>query len=151
MGFLNAHSAVIAQCTQTSRRCRAIGQYWLSPSPKGAFGKIHEYFLGKFATAEGQKGGEFCDGLGELSKADRPVADPRVCGDLSQAVPLPLQLQHHHATFLACARNFAHCFLAAFPIFALAAADKTRFFTPTTSRSAEPPNAFAAARTPLSW
>jgi hypothetical protein len=31
------------------------------------------------------------------------------------------------------------------------AADKTRFFTPATSRSAEPPNAFAAARTPLSW
>lgn len=32
----------------------------LPPSIKGdAFGKIYEYFLGKFAMAEGQKGGEF--------------------------------------------------------------------------------------------
>ena len=82
---------------------------------------------------------------------DRPVADPRVCGDLSQAVPLPLQLQRHHATFFACFLTFAHRFFAAFAIAALPAADKTRFFTPTTSRSAEPPNAFAAARTPVNW
>ena len=82
---------------------------------------------------------------------DRPVAGPPVWGDLSQAVPLTLQLQRHHATFFACFLTFAHRFFAAFTIAALPAADKTRFSTPTTSRSAEPPNAFAAARTPLSW
>src|ERR1700730_6245942 len=49
------------------------------------------------------------------------------------------------ATFFACARNFAHRFLAAFPIFALAAADSTRFFTPFSSRFVESPQAFAAA------
>ena len=70
---------------------------------------------------------------------DRPVADPRVCGDLSQAVPLPLQVQRHHATFFACFLTFAHLFLAAFATAALPVADGTRFFTPTTSRSAEPP------------
>jgi hypothetical protein len=46
--------------------------------------------------------------------------------------------------------NFAHLFFAALAIAALPAADKTRFFTPITSRSAEPPNAIAAARIPLS-
>jgi hypothetical protein len=55
------------------------------------------------------------------------------------------------ATFFACARNFAHLFLAALPILALAAADMTRFFTLVTSRSAECPKALAAARTPLNW
>jgi hypothetical protein len=44
---------------------------------------------------------------------DRPVADPRVCGDLSQPVPLPLQLQRHLATFFACFLTFAHRFFAA--------------------------------------
>ena len=48
----------------------------------------------------------------------------------------------HHATFFTCFLTFAHRFFAAFAIAALPAADKTRFFTPTTSRSAEPPNAF---------
>ena len=51
-----------------------------------------------------------------------------------------------YATFFACFLTFAHLFLAAFTIAALPAADKTRFLTPTTSRSAGPPNAFAAAR-----
>ena len=40
---------------------------------------------------------------------------------------------------------------AAAAIFALPAADNTRFLTSVSSRFAEPPNAFAAARTPLSW
>jgi hypothetical protein len=39
------------------------------------------------------------------------------------------------ATFFACVQTFAHRFFAAFTIAALPAADKTRFFTPTTSRS----------------
>jgi hypothetical protein len=43
------------------------------------------------------------------------------------------------AAFFACALNLAHRLLAAFAIFALAAADVTRFFTLTTSRSAELP------------
>ena len=51
--------------------------------------------------------------------------------------------------FFACFLTFAHRFFAALIIAALPAADKTRFFTPRTSRSAEPPNALAAARTPL--
>jgi hypothetical protein len=55
------------------------------------------------------------------------------------------------ATFFACARNFAHRFFAAFPIFALAAADMTRFFTVFSSRLVESPKAFAAARTPFNW
>ena len=55
------------------------------------------------------------------------------------------------ATFFPCFLTFAHHFFAALTIAALPAADKTRFFAPTTSRSAEPPNAFAAARTPLNW
>jgi acetylornithine deacetylase len=41
------------------------------------------------------------------------------------------------------------CFLAAFPIFALAAADSTRFFTPFISLFVESPKAFAAASKPL--
>jgi hypothetical protein len=59
--------------------------------------------------------------------------------------------RRYAATFFACFLTFAHRFFAAFTIAALPAADKTRFFTPTTSRSAEPPNAFAAERTPFSW
>jgi hypothetical protein len=58
---------------------------------------------------------------------------------------------NYPAVFFACLLTFAHRFFAAFTIAALPAADKTRFFAPTTSRSAEPPNAFAAARTPLNW
>jgi|SRR5580704_3204234 hypothetical protein len=42
--------------------------------------------------------------------------------------------------------TLARLFFAAFAFAALPAADKTRFFTPTTSRSAEPPNAFAEPR-----
>jgi len=68
------------------------------------------------------------------------IDDPWVCGDLSQAVPVPLQLQRHHATFFACFLTFAHRFFAAFTIAALPAADKTRFFAPTTSRSTECPS-----------
>ena len=49
------------------------------------------------------------------------VSEPRVCGDLSQAVPLPLQLQRHHATFFACFLTFAHRFFAASAIAALPA------------------------------
>jgi len=41
--------------------------------------------------------------------------------------------------------------LAAFPIFALAAADMTRFFTTFSSRLVESPKAFAAARIPFNW
>jgi hypothetical protein len=52
------------------------------------------------------------------------------------------------ATFFACFLTSSHLFFAAFDIAALPAAGKTRIFTPTTSRSAEPLNAFAAARTP---
>ncbi len=55
------------------------------------------------------------------------------------------------AAFLACARTFAQRFFAAFAIFALPAADRTRFFTPVSSRFVESPKAFAAARTPLNW
>lgn len=44
--------------------------------------------------------------------------------------------------------TFAHLFFAALTIAALPAADNTRFFTPTTSRSAEEPNALAAAQRP---
>jgi hypothetical protein len=54
---------------------------------------------------------------------------------------------HYPATFFVCALTFAHRFFAAFAMAALPAADKTRFFGPMTSRSAEPPNAVAAART----
>src|SRR5580704_783332 len=48
------------------------------------------------------------------------------------------------AAFFACARNFAHRFLAACPILALAAAERTRFFTRVTSCSVDCPKAFAA-------
>jgi hypothetical protein len=54
------------------------------------------------------------------------------------------------AIFLAFARTFAQRLLAAAAIFALPAADNTRFFTPVSSRLADPPNAFAAERTPFS-
>jgi hypothetical protein len=85
--------------------------------------------------------------------ANRSVADPWVCGDLSQTVPLPLQLQRHHATFFACFLTFAQCFLAAFAIAARPAADKTRFFTPFNSRFicrfVELPNASAADTNPF--
>jgi hypothetical protein len=60
------------------------------------------------------------------------------------------KIMGYPATFFACFRTFAHRLFAALTIAALPPVDKTRFFTPTTSRSAEPPNAFAAARTPLS-
>ena len=53
------------------------------------------------------------------------------------------------ATFFACFLTFAHRFFAALAIAARPAADKTRFLTIVTSRSAERPRAFAAARTPL--
>ena len=43
------------------------------------------------------------------------------------------------AAFFASFLTFAHRFFAALAIAALPAADKTRFFTPMTSRSAEPP------------
>jgi hypothetical protein len=57
-----------------------------------------------------------------------------------------------HAVFVFLffsARNFAHRAFDAFEIFALAAADITCFLTCVISRLAEPPSAFAAARTPL--
>ena len=57
--------------------------------------------------------------------------------------------RRYAATFFACFLTFAHLFFAALAIAALPAADKMRFFAPMTSRSAEPLNAFAAARTPL--
>src|SRR6266436_3896072 len=59
------------------------------------------------------------------------------------------EVRTHPATFFASARNLAHLFLAAFPIFALAAADITRFFTTLSSLLVESPKAFAAARTPV--
>jgi hypothetical protein len=48
------------------------------------------------------------------------------------------------------ALNFAHRAFVAFEIFALAAADITRFLTCVTSRLALLPSAFAAARVPHS-
>src|SRR5277367_5841818 len=51
--------------------------------------------------------------------------------------------------FLACARNLAQRFLAAFEIFALAAADMTRFFVRVKSRLADLPRACAADCKPL--
>src|SRR5258705_1147195 len=57
-----------------------------------------------------------------------------------------------HAVFVFLffsARDFAHRAFDAFEIFALAAADITCFLTCVTSRMAEPPSAFAAARNPL--
>jgi hypothetical protein len=66
--------------------------------------------------------------------------------------PPDLQRAATYATaFLACALTFAHRFFAALAIAARPAADKTRFLTTATSRSAEWPRAFAAARTPLNW
>jgi hypothetical protein len=55
------------------------------------------------------------------------------------------------AAFFACARNFAHRRFAALEIFALAAADNTRFLTVVNSRLVVSPNAFAAALTLLNW
>jgi hypothetical protein len=46
--------------------------------------------------------------------------------------------------FFACFLTFAHRFFAAFDISALPAADRTRFFTPTISRSIEWPKAFCS-------
>jgi hypothetical protein len=43
-------------------------------------------------------------------------------------------------TFFACFLTFAHRFFAALTIAPLPAADRTRLFAPTTSRSAEWPN-----------
>jgi hypothetical protein len=56
---------------------------------------------------------------------------------------------HRPATFFFSARNFAHRFFVALPILALAAADRTRFFTTLSSLLVELPKALAAARTPL--
>lgn len=53
-------------------------------------------------------------------------------------------------TFFACARNFAHRFFVALLMFALAAADNTRFFTVVTSRLVESPKALAAVRIAVS-
>ncbi len=58
--------------------------------------------------------------------------------------------QRYPATFFAFFLTFAHRFFAAFTIAVLPAADKTRFFTPTTSRSAEPPSAPEPPRAHLS-
>ncbi len=55
------------------------------------------------------------------------------------------------ATFFAWARTFAHRLFAARAIFALPAADNTRFFTRVSSRFVESPRAFAAARTRFNW
>ena len=52
--------------------------------------------------------------------------------------------------FFALARTFAQRFLAAAAIFALPAADKTRFFTPANSWLVDLPNALAAVLTPAS-
>ena len=71
------------------------------------------------------------------------------CRTLLEGVVGIVRFSDYFATFFACARNFAHRFLAAFPIFALAAADNTRFFAPVSSRLVEAPKAFAAARTPF--
>jgi hypothetical protein len=48
------------------------------------------------------------------------------------------------ATFFACALTFLQRFFAALAIAALPAADRTRFFTPFSSRLVESPKAFAA-------
>jgi hypothetical protein len=55
---------------------------------------------------------------------------------------IPFRIDFHPATFFFSARNFAHRFLVALPIFALAAADITRFFTPLSSLLVESPKAF---------
>jgi len=62
-----------------------------------------------------------------------------------------LSTLNYPATFFACFLTLAHRFFAAFTIAALPAAAKTRFFTPTSSRSAVLPTAFAAAWTPFNW
>src|SRR5260370_1167064 len=59
-----------------------------------------------------------------------------------------LRFPNYFMAFFACARTLAHRFLAAFAIFALPAAERTRFFIPDSSRPGEFPNAFPAARTP---
>src|SRR5580704_9736162 len=77
-----------------------------------------------------------------------------VCLQGSQLAALIGQVEcpsSYPATFFACFLTFAHRFFAPLIIAALPAADRTRFFTPLTSRSAECPRAFAAARTPLNW
>ena len=51
----------------------------------------------------------------------------------------------------ACARTLAQRFFAAFAIFALPAADRTRVFARVSSCFVESPNAFAAARIPFNW
>jgi hypothetical protein len=51
------------------------------------------------------------------------------------------RLATYPATFLACAWTFAHRFFAAFAIFALPAADSTRFFTSAISQFVESPKA----------
>jgi hypothetical protein len=56
-----------------------------------------------------------------------------------------------YATYFACFLTFAHRFFAPLIIAALPAAERTRFFAPTTSRSADCPKAFAAVRTPFNW
>jgi hypothetical protein len=65
------------------------------------------------------------------------------------APPTTGGLKNYPATFFVCARNFAQRFLAALPIFALAAADRTRFFTVFISRLVEFPKALAATRIPF--
>jgi hypothetical protein len=44
-----------------------------------AFGKIYEYFLGKFAMSEGQKGGEFGSGPDSLNAHIDVTGQERYC------------------------------------------------------------------------
>jgi hypothetical protein len=83
--------------------------------------------------------------LASVLPRDRHHPAPLLCA--RQSIDNP----GYPVTFFACARNFAHRFLLALLIFALAAADITRFFTVATSRPVESPKAFAAARIPVSW
>ena len=58
--------------------------------------------------------------------------------------PASIRTTSYATTFFARFLTFAHLFFAALAIAALPAADRTRFFTPTTSRSVECPTDFAA-------
>jgi hypothetical protein len=67
---------------------------------------------------------------------------------IQRSRPYPTSTETYATAFFACFLTLAQRFRAAAAIFARPASDSTRFFTASTSRSAECPNAFAAVRTP---
>ena len=70
---------------------------------------------------------------------------PGEAGERRSAFVDAAEVLNYPDVFFASALNFAHRFFAALPIFALAAADNTRFSTRVASRLVESPKAFAAA------